>query len=74
MKKYVQKSLRVFTWLIAIVLTIVFAALIIIQVPAFQNFAKEKIVTYLNKKVKTKVVVKSLKIDFPQKIGPLKRY
>ena len=68
MKKYVQKSLRVFTWLIAIVLTIVFAALIIIQVPAFQNFAKEKIVTYLNKKVKTKVVVKSLKIDFPQKI------
>jgi autotransporter translocation and assembly factor TamB/Tfp pilus assembly major pilin PilA len=68
LKTYLQKSLRVFTWLIAIVFAFVFAVLIIIQVPAFQNFAKEKIVTYLNKKVKTKVVIQTLKIEFPQKI------
>lgn len=68
MKKYLHKSLRIFTWFIAIVFTIVLAVLIIIQIPAFQNFAKDKIVTYLNEKVKTKVVVNTLKIEFPQKI------
>lgn len=43
-------------------------ALIAIQIPAVQNFARGKIVAYLEKKIHTKVEIEKLSIDFPKKI------
>ena len=40
----------------------------VIQIPSFQNYAKEKAVTYLEEKIKTKVRVDSLAIKFPKKV------
>jgi len=37
-------------------------------VPAVQNFAKEKVVSYLQSKIKTKVEIGKLSIDFPKQI------
>ena len=68
MKKYLQKSLKLLSWVIGIVFALVLAVLILIQLPSVQNFAKDKIVAYLNEKVKTKVIIQKLKIEFPQKI------
>ena len=42
--------------------------LILIQVPAVQNFAKNKIVAYLENKIHTKVSIEKLSIDFPKQI------
>ncbi|MFZ1798887.1 MAG: translocation/assembly module TamB domain-containing protein [Chitinophagaceae bacterium] len=42
--------------------------LIAIQIPAVQNFARGKIVTYLEKKIQTKVEIGKLSIDFPKRI------
>ncbi len=42
--------------------------LIAIQIPAVQNFARGKIVTYLEKKIHTKVEIGKLSIDFPKRI------
>ncbi|HRI20962.1 MAG TPA: hypothetical protein PLA68_08400, partial [Panacibacter sp.] len=42
--------------------------LILIQVPAVQNFAKNKAVSYLQDKIKTKVQIGKLSIDFPRQI------
>ena len=41
---------------------------ILIQVPAVQNFAKNKIVAYLENKIKTKVSIGTLRIAFPKQI------
>jgi hypothetical protein len=50
------------------VLVLLFSVLIAIQVPAVQNFAKDKVVAYVKEKVKTKVEIKNLKIEFPYKV------
>src|SRR4029078_786033 len=41
---------------------------ILIQIPAVQNFAKNKIVAYLENKIKTKVSIGTLRIAFPKQI------
>ena len=41
---------------------------VVIQIPSVQNYAKEKAVTYLEGKIKTKVRVDSLAIEFPKKV------
>ena len=42
--------------------------IIAIQIPAVQNFAKDKAVAYLEGKIKTKVVIGKLSIAFPKRI------
>lgn len=42
--------------------------LILIQIPAVQNFARKKAVTYLESKVHTKVQINKLSIKFPKQI------
>lgn len=39
-----------------------------IQIPSVQNYAKEKTVTYIEGKIKTKVSIAKFKIGFPEKI------
>jgi hypothetical protein len=36
--------------------------------PAIQNFAKNKAVAFLEKKIKTKVVIDNLSISFPKEV------
>ncbi len=68
MKNIVRKVLKVIGWIVASVIFLIVLVLILIQIPAVQNFAKDKAVTFLEKKIKTKVEVEKLSIAFPKRI------
>lgn len=68
MKKVLKKSLKVFQWTLGIITVLLLLFLILIQIPAVQNLAKDKAVSYLEGKIKTKVRVDNLAVEFPEKI------
>ncbi|HWB24668.1 MAG TPA: translocation/assembly module TamB domain-containing protein [Chitinophagaceae bacterium] len=55
-------------WIIGSIIFLLVLVLILIQVPAVQNFAKNKVVAYLQKKIKTKVSIDKLSISFPKEV------
>ncbi len=67
-KKIGRKVLKVFAWIIGIIIFLILLVYILIQVPAVQNFAKNKAVAYLEGKIKTKVEIGKFGLDFPKKI------
>ena len=68
MKKYLKKSLQVFIWIIGSLLLFFLLTIVSLQIPYVQNYAKEKVVTYIEQKIKTKFKVDTLTIQFPKKI------
>jgi hypothetical protein len=68
LKKYLLKALKIFLWIIGILLGLFLLLVIALQIPAVQNFAKEKAVTYLEDKIKTKVEIGRIEIGLPKKI------
>lgn len=68
MKNIVRKTLKIVGWIIASVILLIVLVLILIQIPAVQNFAKDKAVAFLEKKIKTRVEVDKLSISFPKQI------
>ena len=65
-KKTVAAAIiKVFLWIIASVLFLVMLVLILIQTAFVQNFARKKVVGYLQNKLHTKVEIGKLDIDFP---------
>ena len=67
LKKYFYKTLRVFAWIIGILILLILVLFIAIQIPVVQNFAKDKAVSYLEEKIKTKVVIDNFEMGFPKK-------
>ncbi|MEO6187628.1 MAG: translocation/assembly module TamB domain-containing protein [Ginsengibacter sp.] len=65
---------RIVAWIIASVLLLIVLLLVLIQVPAVQNFARKKIVSYLENKMHTKVEIGKLDIDFPTALSLQKVY
>jgi hypothetical protein len=61
-------ALKTLLWIIGVVILLIVLVLVLIQVPAVQNFAKNKAVNYLQDKIKTKVQINRLSIDFPKMI------
>jgi translocation and assembly module TamB len=57
---------RVFAIFILSLITLVILVLILIQTAPVQNFARKKIVTFLQKKLDTRVEIARLDIDFPK--------
>lgn len=47
---------------------LVLLTVIALQIPAVQNFAKDKAITYLEGKLKTKVAIKKIQIAFPKDV------
>lgn len=68
MKRTAKIITRIFGWLTLIVLGLFLLVYLFIQVPAVQNMAKNKVISFLQQKLQTKVVVGKLAIDFPNKI------
>ncbi|HEY0047072.1 MAG TPA: AsmA family protein, partial [Flavobacterium sp.] len=66
--KYLRKALKIFLWIIGSVIGLILLLLIAIQIPAVQNFAKDKAVAFLEDKIKTPVSIDRLEIGFPKKI------
>ena len=67
-KKYLRKTLKILAWIFVSIISLFVILLLLIQVPAVQNFAKDKAVTYLQGKIKTKVSIDNIDISFPKKV------
>ena len=68
LKKILQKTLKIFLWFLGILVGLFLLVLLLIQIPQVQNFAKNKAVNYLEGKIKTRVTIGNLKIDFPKNV------
>jgi hypothetical protein len=60
---------RIALWIIASVLFLIILVFILIQTSFVQNFARKKVVTYLEHKLKTKVAIGKLNVDFPRSLS-----
>ncbi|OCX51983.1 hypothetical protein BEL04_16700 [Mucilaginibacter sp. PPCGB 2223] len=58
--------LKTLLWITGVVIFVVVLVLVLIQVPAVQNFAKNKAVTFLQNKIHTKVQINKLSVEFPK--------
>lgn len=65
---YLKKTLRIVLWCIASIVLILLLLCLLIQVPSIQNFAKDKAITYLHSKIKTKTSLDKIAIRFPKEI------
>lgn len=68
LKKILKKTLKVFLWIIGSFLTLFLLIVLALQIPAVQNFAKDKAVNYLEGKIKTKVAIDRIEIGLPKKV------
>ena len=68
MKAFFRKFLKIIAWLVGGIIILLILVIILIQVPAVQQFAKKKIVAFLEKKLQTKVAIGRLDINFPKRI------
>ncbi|MBE9584368.1 translocation/assembly module TamB domain-containing protein [Mucilaginibacter sp. JRF] len=68
MKKFGRIALKTLLWIIASVIFLILLVVILIQVPAVQNFAKNKAVTFLQNKIGTKVAIGHLSLGLPKLI------
>lgn len=64
-RSFLAKTGRVVAWIISSLIFLIILVLILIQVPAVQNFARKKVVSYLENKLHTKVEIGKLDIKFP---------
>ncbi|WP_426486225.1 translocation/assembly module TamB domain-containing protein [Flavobacterium sp. 2] len=65
---FLKKTLRVLLWCMTSIVALLLLLIILIQVPSVQNFVKDKAVSYLHKKIKTKVSLDHISIKFPKDV------
>jgi hypothetical protein len=68
LNKYLRKSLKILLWIIASVILLVILIALSLNIPAVQNFVKDRAITYLKNKTKTEVRLESIKIAFPKDV------
>ncbi len=67
-KRYLRKAGKILLWIVASVVILFLVLVIALQIPAVQNFAKDKAVTYLQEKIKTPVKVGRIEIGLPKRV------
>ncbi|WP_456314674.1 translocation/assembly module TamB domain-containing protein [Pseudomonas shirazensis] len=65
---FLKKTLRILLWCVGTIIALLLLLIILIQVPSIQNYAKDKAVTYLHDKIKTKVSLDHISIKFPKDV------
>ncbi|MDN5285165.1 MAG: translocation/assembly module TamB [Mucilaginibacter sp.] len=66
MKKFGRIALKTILWIIASLIFLVLLVVVLIQVPAVQNFAKDKAVNFLQDKIHTKVQIGHISLGLPK--------
>ncbi len=67
-KFYLRKGLKVLLWIVGSIIFLFLLIVILIQVPAVQDFARGKAVAYIEDKIKTDVEIGKIEIGLPKKI------
>lgn len=68
MNKNLRKGLKIFLWIIASIIMLVVVLALSLNIPAVQNFVKDKAISYIKKKTKTEVSLESIKIALPKDV------
>jgi len=68
LKRFGRIALKTLLWVTASILFLILLVAILIQIPAIQNFAKDKAVTYLQNKIHTKVKIGHISLGLPKLI------
>jgi hypothetical protein len=68
LNSFVKKAKRIIIWSAVTIVVFLVLIIVLIQVPTIQNFAKDKVLTYLNDKLKTKSSLDRIAISFPKTI------
>ena len=68
LNKYIRKGLKVILWIIAVVIMLVVLIALSLNIPAVQNFVKDKAIGYLKNKTHTEVSLESIKIALPKDV------
>jgi hypothetical protein len=68
LKRFGRIALKTILWIIASIIFLILLVIILIQVPAVQNFAKDKAVTFLQNKIHTKVKIGHISLGLPKLI------
>lgn len=66
LKKIIRITLKTLLWIFGSLLFLLIAVYILIQVPAVQNVARKKVVSYLQGKIGTKVEINRLSLNLPK--------
>jgi hypothetical protein len=70
----IRKTLKVILWVIASIIMLVVLIALSLNIPAVQNFVKDKAINYLKNKTHTEVRLESIKIAFPKDVVLTKFY
>ena len=65
---YLEKTLRILLRCVVSVIALLLLLIVLIQIPSVQNYVKDKAITYLQGKIKTKVSLDHISIKFPKDI------
>lgn len=68
MNKYIRKSLKIILWVLGSVILLVVLIALSLNIPAVQNFVKDKAINYLKNKTHTEISLESIKIGLPKDI------
>ena len=68
-RSVLAKTGRVFLWIIGSLVLLILILALLIQTAPVQNFARKKVVAYLENKLKTKVEIGKLDIKFPTSLS-----
>ena len=68
MNKVIKRILKILGWTVVSIVLLLVLVVVLIQVPAVQNFARKKAVAFLEKKIGTRVEIDHLSISFPKKV------
>ncbi|KLT66003.1 translocation/assembly module TamB [Pedobacter sp. BMA] len=74
MNRYVRKGLKILLWIIASIIILVVGVALSLNIPAVQNFVKNKAINYLKTKTKTEISLESIKIALPKDVVLSKFY
>lgn len=73
-KKYTKLFIKILSWTLGTLVALSILIILLVQIPIVQNFAKDQTVSWLNGKLKTKVSIDKLRINFPSQIVVEKIY
>ena len=68
MERFGRIALKTILWILGSIIFLILLIVILIQVPAVQNFAKDKAVTYIQGKIHTKVKIGHITLGLPKLI------
>lgn len=68
MRKYLKKSVKILLWTLSAIVALFLFLVLLIQIPSIQNLVKEKVVTYVEGKIQTKVSIDKIEIGLPKKL------